>query len=474
MASKNTCFWKVLAVAASFAAGFASMEASAEVTIGGTVETRYFYLNNVNDAHTRGTGCLSSVPSPDPCDDQEAFFDQRFRIRLAGTAGIARGVVVTDFLNDVAVSSSTLDDGDLRHTGRRRLGADALGGVDEIVVREAFIQVNPGNSRIVVGRHRQRLGQGLLLDDSVDGLSVAFLLGPTSLTVSYLKLVETDASATGSSDSVDADLFTGNFALAPPGGWTFQVFFVHLLDRGPDLTLTPSRYDSGCGGASACPVSDYGDGKLGILAGGFSIEGDYPRGRTALEVDFVRGRLTTDTAQALNPLGRDARISGINALGSNTVNLGRFDLGLAGIYGTGQVLKNDPAAGGRKLNLNGISPNVVFGHILVNHETASDRDGGSLGNLLAGKGAIGFAFAPEIRAEVAVIWAMLVEKASPEGEKQLGYEVDTTIAYTIDSAVSWTSGLAVLLTGDAWPNLIGEAGAVDNMVKVFSKLTFAF
>lgn len=448
----------------------APASAAAELTLGGEAEARFFYTNNVTDAHTRGAGCLSA--EGDPCDDQESFFDQRLRLRLAAAAGIARAVVMADFLSAPGLSASTLDGSLSQATGRQRFGREAFGAADDApLVREAFLQINFPAAKLLAGRHLIRLGHGLLLDDHADGLSVVFPMGPTSLSVSGFKLIEADATALASSDGLDSDLLAVNFAGAPPGGWTIQAFALYLRDRRPSLFLIPARHDGGCGG---CPLASYGDGAASVAAGGLAFDMKTERWRHALELNYLFGRIHASDPTALNPAGEHVELGGWNAMLSSARSVGKMELGAAALAASGQDAQDDPAAGGERLNLNAISPNYVFGLILVNNETTSDRAGGNIGNLIAARGALAWVPNPQLRGEFAFIWARLTEPIVKDGPTRLGYELDTTVVYHFDSQLSWSTGLGVLLTGDAWPTVFGEPGAVDNMIKIASKLAFAF
>ncbi len=439
-----------------------AVAARAEVVIGGDVETRLFYSNNLSDGNSSR-------------NDQEGFADGRFRLKLAAAGGVGAGVLWIDFLNTTGRSAATLDTGATDAIGRRRYGAAGFGGAaDAIGVREAYLRLNLPAATLLLGRHAVRLGNGLLLDDVADGLSVVFPLGPTSLTFGGFKLIEADANAAAPTTGVDTDLVIANLAIAPPGRWLLQLFALALRDRGPGLTLTPAGADGGCGGAANCPLGAYGNGLAMVYAAGFSVESSGMPLRLGLETDLLHGAVTTHDPTAFNLGARRVAVDGLNVLARAGFAQPRWDLGLTALYSSGQNPHDDPAAGGHKLNLNAIAPNYVFGYILVNNDTHSDRDGGNVGNLLGARAALGVALTPDLRAELAVLWARTRERAAIGAPTKLGYEFDAGLGYRFDAHVQWSNGLGILVTGDAWPAVRGDPAATNNLIKVFSKLSVTF
>jgi hypothetical protein len=444
----------LMAAAAPFAAH------AAEMKFGGEFRARGFYTDNLSDLNSG-------------IKDRELFNDDRFRLKVSATEGLATGVVLVDFFNgsngqDVAALNSTPTG---NGTGDRTSGSTGFGGsLDTVRLKEAYLRVSWPEVHLVAGRQGVTLGHGLILDDTADAFSIAVPIGWASLTVMDLLIYTPSSRGSGNSSAYLADL-----NLAPTAGFKSSLFALLLKDRGPNLFFGPTPFFNPCGIGStgACALKDFGDHEATMAVLGWAMDHKGPAFRWATELNYLKGSIRTN--QPLfpnNPTGRGIDLHGANALGQFGWMGGRMDVLFTGLYSTGQKPNQLPPAG-RKLNINAVSPNFVLGNILVNNETVSDRDGGNIGGLTAAKLAVGWRPGGAIRGELAGIRAQMTERPASGASRDLGWELDSNAFWQMDPSLLLTGGFGILFPGDAWITLKGP-GATDPAFKFSTKLTYAF
>jgi hypothetical protein len=443
----------LIGAAAPFAAD------AAEMKFGGEFRTRGFYTDNLTDLDSGNK-------------DREVFNDNRFRLKVSATEGLATGVVLVDFFNgssgqNVATLNSTPTG---NGTGDRISGSAGFGGsLDTVRLKEAYLRVSWPELHLVAGRQGVTLGHGLILDDTADAFSIAIPMAWASLTIMELLIDTPPGGGSGNSSAYLADL-----NLAPTADFKSSLFALLLRDRGPNLFFSPTPFFNPCGIGSigACPLSDFGGDHATVGVVGWAMDQRGPTLRWATEVNYLKGSIRTHEAASLNPDARGIDLKGINGLGRVGGTLRKIDIELTGLYASGQKAKDLPPTG-RKLNINAISPNFVLGNILVNNETVSDRDGGNIGGLSAAKLAMGWNPGGAIRGELAGIRAWMTERPAAGASLDLGWELDANAFWQIDPSLLLTGGVGILFPGDAWIALKGP-GATDNVLKFSTKLTYTF
>lgn len=439
---------------------------AAEMKFGGEFRTRGFYTDNLSDLNSG-------------IKDRELFNDDRFRLKVSATEGIATGVVLVDFFNgpggqDVATLNSTsTGDG----TGDRTSGSTGFGrSLDSVRLKEGYLRVSWPQLHLVVGRQGVKLGHGLILDDTADAFSVAIPMGWASLTVMDLLIDTPPSRGSGGTSAYLADL-----NMAPTAEFGSSLFALLLKDRGPNLFYTPSFSIPvnllpvpPCVAVSAhgCNLFDFGDDQATMIVLGWAMDHKGTSLQWATELNYLKGSIRTNNATVLNTASRGIELSGANALGQFGWMGGRMDVLFTGLYSTGQKPNQFPPTG-HKLNINAISPNFVLGNILVNNETVSDRDGGNIGGVKAVKLAVGWRFGGMIRAELAGIRALLTERPAADASRELGWEMDANAFWQLDPRLLLTGGFGILFPGDAWITLKGP-GATDPALKFSTKLTYTF
>jgi hypothetical protein len=458
---------------------------AAEINFSGEFRTRYFYDNNLTDAHSgRGDSCRGPNGIPengggdDYCNDQESFADARFRLKVMATQDIMTGVLLVDFFSspngqDVATLNAPSTGAG---TGNRILGSDGFGqSLDSVRLKEGYLRISWPAAHLVIGRQAVTLGHSLILDDTADAVTVAIPMSWATLTIMDLFLVNT-SSGTSSTSGYLADL-----NIDPTAGFKSSLFVLFIKDRGPNLVFNQTASFVPCAGASppelspaACPLTDFGNDQATIGTVGLSMDQQTASIRWGAELDLLTGSIKThDNTPTLNPGGNDISIGGMNALGQVGWTGSRYDTLFTGVYATGQKTGDLPP-NGKKLNLNAISPNFVLGNILVNNETVSDRDGGNIGGLTAIKLALGWRPDPMFRVELAGIWARLTETPAKNASRNLGSEFDLNASWQLETHLLLTGGAGILFTGNGWKTLYSDQNANDNMVKLSTKLTYTF
>ncbi len=421
---------------------------------GGDYRLRGFYIDNLTD---RNEDALDSA----------AYYSSRFLLTLAATEDNVSGVV-------------TLAAGTEGVTGNRLLGdtafgPDGSGGMVWLV--EAYLKADFRTWGIKGGRAIYKLGNGIILDDAVDGLWANFGLGGTALTVATLKLNERTDSLGGGGANVgignvggagtggDADLYVinagfGKMAMGP--AHDLNLFAAYLIDRSAVLV----------GAASAT-----NDVTLLIL--GASADADMGGLRLKGEFDFMDGTHKI-------PAGTDMDITGMNLVLGAKLNAGAIPLGVDVIYTSGL----DPTATNEH-NINGLSGNYPVGIILANtgarsltykDGTCLSVGGGPVGyaggaescldgsGLTAVKVSTGMVHGPHTF-DVAAIYAQSTED-SALGNSDIGIEIDAMLTWALTKRLSAMGGIGYLISGDYWK--AAATSPTDNMTVLVTQLAYTF
>ncbi|HET8760094.1 MAG TPA: hypothetical protein VFN94_03450, partial [Nitrospiria bacterium] len=141
-----------------------------DVKWGGDYRLRGFYADNLSDAD-------------DNTQDSIAYMNSRFLLTTAVSEDGVSGVI-------------TLIATDTNRNGNRLLGGDpANGGAygpsgSTVRMLEAYLTADFKSWTAKGGRAVFKLGNGIILDDSVDGLWANFPIGGMDITLGSLKLIE--------------------------------------------------------------------------------------------------------------------------------------------------------------------------------------------------------------------------------------------------------------------------------------------
>jgi len=399
-------------------------------------------------------------------DDQQAFADGRFRLRTTATAGITSGVVVLDFTSSFTSTSNPgcapPPAGTGCTTGNYRFGSANFGGSYNIVgVREAYLRLDLNTVKLALGRKPFRLGHSLILDDTMDAIVGKFMVGGFEVMLANGKLLDTNNTGlTGATSPIggtgsDTDLYIAKTGFTHGDMHNIGIFLTYLKDRGPAFlpaAVAPDKTDLWVLGVTA-------DGKFGAI-------------NLGAEVDFLTGTQDVTT-------GDSADLEGMNVLVGVGLNVGAVEVGVTGLYATGQET-------GDEVNINGLSGNFVLGNILVNDSISSDREGqcvsvrgGRIGSgsrgcvggagIMALKVSAGFNFLAG-QTEVAAIWAETTEDPigpAGAGESDLGIEIDVNHKHKLDDNVSIGAKVGYLLSGDAWQTIgTGDDNQINGIISV--------
>ena len=449
---KKMMWMTVLAVLLGLQGFMTGLEA-AELKFSGDFRVRGIYSDNLYDADEVG-------------DDQEAFADGRFRMKIAATAGITTGIVVVDFSNAFGDPTNTGCGFTGCDTGNYRFGTANFGGDYRTVgVREAHLKLDFGESKLAFGRKQFRLGHSLILDDTMDAIAGKIESGEFDAMVAFGKLMDRNQFAPGHTGG-DSDLYIAKvgFSHGGPEGATpsdthrIGLFSAYLKDRQPFFVSATEDSQIWVVGVTA-------DGRLG------PIEAEF-------EVDTLGGERNNTATPNVN-------ISGLNFLLGGKVDLGpSSNIGLTFLHTRGDEGRIDEDV------ITGISGNYVLGNILVNDNLLSDREGqcANVGGGRIGSGAAGCGFGglgitavklaanlpdmtPECDLDVAVIWAKATEKPLGTGERDLGVELDLNMTHQIDEHLNATVNLGYLFAGDIF-KVLGGPG--DNIMKAVASLNYTF
>jgi hypothetical protein len=432
--------------------GTTSTSWALDVKWGGDYRLRGFYNDNLVD------GDKDTL-------DSAAYYSSRFMLTSAATQDGVSGVV-------------TLLAGSQNATGNRLLG-DGVNGFTfgptgtSIEVLEAYIKADFKTWTLTGGRAGLKFGNGVILDDWVDGIWADLGLGGATLTVGTAKLAEsTDAgtitignAAAGSGTGDDADLYFVNAGLGKTGMASgTNVFLNYLTDRGGG---------GGLGGEEST---------LWIL--GAATDLDMNGLKVKAEFDILNG-----TFSPLAP-GADVDLKGYNLVLGGKLDAGGIPLGVDLVYTSGQ----DPSATD-ETNVNGLSGNYPLGIIVTNSGAISwgvtdgtclsvdggvSYSGGSL-NCVGGSGLTAIKVSSGMThdshvVDVAAIWARASEdpdgSAGPGGE-DYGIELDATVTWSLTKNLSLLGGIGYLLAGDYWESR-NASGATDNPMVLVTQLGYTF
>jgi hypothetical protein len=417
-----------------------------DVKWGGDYRLRGFYNDNLTDANKN-------------IMDSAAYYSSRFLLTAAATEDNVSGVVTL-------IAGTGLPNG----SGNRLLGATSYGPDQSYVdILEAYLKVDFKTWAFRGGRAVYKVGNGIILDDAVDGLWANINLGPAVVTLATLKIREqSDTSVVGignvnttpnTGTGNDADLYVINAGLGKGmmgPAHNLNVFLAYLDDRSasllpdalplvaPDVAKTTDEANLWILGVSA-------DADMGEL----SVKG---------EVDYLRGQ---QNVAALTPARSDLR--GMNVvLGAKMKSV--VPVGLDLVYTTGQKTSSSDT------NVNGLNGNYPLGIIITNTGARSldTKDGtclspngmdingisgsGSLGGsngcyggsgLTAVKLSSGLTHGPHV-VDVAAIWARSTKDPDGSGvaKKGIGIELDATLTWAVTKRLSALGGIGYLRSGN--------------------------
>ncbi len=434
----------------------------------GFLSTASLYAADIKfegDFRVRGI-YADDLDANEDANDQQAFADGRFRLRTTATAGITTGVVAVDFTSSFTDPTNAGCTATGCTTGNYRFGSANLGGSYNIVgVREAYLKLDLNMVKLAFGRKPFKLGHSLILDDTMDAIVGKFMVGGFEVMLADGKLLDTNSTVatTGGATGSDTDLFIAKTGFSHGDMHNIGLFVTYLKDRGP------SFLGAGVAGAD----------KSDLWTVGVTADGHFGAINLGAEVDFLNG--SQDVTG-----GDSADLTGLNVLVGVGLKVAMVDVGVTGLYTTGQDDSTD-------VNVNGVSGNFVFGNILVNDNIFSDREGqcASVGGTRIGSGGascVGGAGITGIRVsgalsdfmgnknctlEGAVIWARTTEDVAPDADSDLGIEIDANMKHKLDDNVTLGVNLGYLLSGDAWKAINGTDNA-DNQVKGVISLNYMF
>jgi hypothetical protein len=430
--------------------GVTSTSWALDVNWGGDYRIRGFYNDNLTDGDKNA-------------QDSAAYYASRFMLTGTATQDGVSGVV-------------TLLAGSDNLTGNRQLGdGDSTFGPDDsfVDVLEAYIKADFKTWNLTAGRAGLKFGNGVIMDDWVDGIWADLGLGGATLTLGTAKLVEsTDTNtvpigeaAPGSGTGDDADLYFVNVGMGNMGMASgTNVFLNYLMDRGTPL--------GGGGGEETT---------LWIL--GLATDLDMNGLKLKAELDLLDGKFKPG---APTP---DIDLKGFNVVLGGKMDAGNIPLGVDLVYTSGQ-----DAASADETNVNGLSGNYPLGIIVTNSGArslgvtdgtclsvngSSSFTGGSI-NCVGGSGLMAIKVSSGMThnshaVDVAAIWARAAEDpddAGPGGE-DFGIELDATVTWSLTKNLSLLGGVGYLLAGDYWESQNAN-NATDNPVVLVAQLGYTF
>jgi hypothetical protein len=422
-----------------------SLSWAAEMKWNGDYRLRGFFTNNLTDQNNNS-------------QDSAAYYSSRFLLTAAATDENVSGV-------------ATLILGNTNGTGNRLLGEVPYGpeandgSGTSIGLLEAYIRADFAALNFKGGRQVFKLGNGIILEDAMDGLLANSNLGPAALTLGTFKIVEktqTGLVAIGNSPTPghtgDADLYVINtgFGNQMTPVRDLNLFAAYLVDRSGTLI-----------GGGADP-----DDQLTLLTLGALAAADLGAIHLKSEVDFLTGK------QTLGPVSTKSDLGGFNAIVGFKLET-KMPLGLDLIYASGQ----DPTSNDR--NVNGLDGNYPVGIIITNggarslapkDGTCLSINGSSLGgvpNCIGGAGLTAVKLSTGMKVEqlnldLAGIWAKSTEKPIVNGKTDIGIELDVTATYPLTQRLSLLGGAGYLLAGKFFGN------NPDNMTVLVSQISYTF
>jgi hypothetical protein len=454
----------MLAFVGAFVGIFASFSSlyAADLNFSGDFRVRGIYGENLADAD-------------DDSDDSLAFADGRFRFKISATAGMTTAVTVVDYSNNYNEpgnafcpdgSGPTNISADICATGNYRFGSVSFGNTYGIVgVREAYLKLDFGMTKLALGRKPFKLGNSLILDDTMDAIAAKIEARPLEFVLATGKLRESNDTGVAGNTGDDTDLYLlkANFTHDHPkvesvygGPHEVGLFLAYMKDRGPAFL----------------PADD----KTEFVVYGATVDGVFGPVTALFEANFLDGKQ--------NNLGTDIDLSGFNVLVGGGANVASTHADLTFLYTSGEE-PNDAD----DTNINGISGNYALGNILGSTDINSDRVGKCAsvkGSRIGSGGAscvggLGYTavklnvalpnMMPNCRGSAALIWAKTTENASATAEKDLGIELDLNATHKLDEHVSISVNLGYLFSGDAWKT-IGPGD--DDQMKGVASVNYTF
>jgi hypothetical protein len=448
---------------------------AAEVTFSGEFRVRGFWTDNLTDGNSGGGAA----------EDMSRFNDQRFRLKTTIKAGVSTGVVVLDFGNclfgtRVATFNNPFGGGGL--TGDCRFGRNGFGGsFNTVGVREAYLHINLSKVGLILGRQTIKLGHGIVLDDTVDAVTVVLPLNGATVTGSMLQLADlNDAIAPGIGLGINQDttIWLVNVGM-DHRNHVINLYDALLYSQSPSFTARRTFiYPTGVTSTPGLVVCFFPSpgclpDKIWLNVVGASLDIRNGPMTLAFEGSYAIGQASNWT------LGQDARLKGWNVMGDATVDAGGAKAGGTIVYASGQ----EPTAV-NDINVTDISGNFQLGNILLNNEQRSDRDGSSLGGGFGGLGIV----AVKLHADLmpvekltvggAAIYARTEQLCVACNERTIGYEFDANAKYVIDDNLAFHAGAGYLITADGardfYSGLGGGGPANSNLWKLSAKAVFTF
>ncbi len=439
--------------------GVTSTSWALDVKWGGDYRLRGFYIDNLTDGDK-------------DAQDSAAYYSSRFMMTTSASEDGVSGVVTL-----LAGSNGNAFVG--ANTGNRLLGdTNAFGpDVSFVDLLEAYIKADFKTWALTAGRSGLKFGNGVILDDWVDGIWADLGLGGTTLTVGTAKLVEnTDAAVVGVGNATpgggtgdDADLYfvNANLGKTGPASGT-NVFLLYLNDRAAALDNA----------GVFLPVGD----EATVLTLGAATELDMNGLKVKGELDFLNGTYKPTA-------GSDIDVKGYNLVLGAKLDAGGIPLGVDLVYTSGQ----DPTATD-EINMNGLSGNYPIGIIITNNgartqgvtdgtclgvggtSTYLGGSGGCLGSdgLTALKVSSGITHGSHV-VDVAAIYARSSEDPDDAGpaDESIGLELDATVTWALTKRLSWLVGAGYLLAGD-YVKVANTSGATDNLTVLVTQLGYTF
>jgi hypothetical protein len=417
-----------------------------------------------SDYRIRGFSTQNLTDADDDTEDDTAYYSSRFLLSAKARHENFQGVVTAILGHD-------------SNTGNRLLGNDPYGPTDGgdthfFGLLEGYLKADFEAGSFAAGRQLLILGHSLIYDDPVDGLRLLYDVGPVTATAAAAKVFENTASAPAGGAAIgnspdpsvgtteDADLYLLNLSGQLSDNIGLQIFMTHLNDRGPNLLINhPS------------------DTQLELTTVGFTADALLGPIRYAGEIDILSGSIS-------NQAGVEPDLRGLNIVMEFSTLTGPFEVGLTGIYASGQDPDEDPSTGG-DLNVNGINGNYPTGIILTNggarslapkDGTCLSINGASLGgvpNCIGGSGLTAAKLSgsstimKKVTLEAAAIWAQATEDNSA-GENSIGWELDGTAKYLFQENFHLLGGIGYLIAGDFF------GSDPDNLMVLVAELAFKF
>jgi hypothetical protein len=273
---------------------------AAEINVSGELRVRGFWTDNLTDGDS-GDGPAGVR------NDTTRFNDLRFRLKTEIKAGVSTGVVVLDFGNCYAgTDTSTINGGAAPFnllTGDCRFGQGGMGQSYNVVgVREAHLKIDLKKVQAVLGRQTVKLGHGVVLDDTVDAITLMFPMNGSTLTASLLQVADLSDgfNVPGADENNDTSIWLLNMGM-DHGNHVVNVYDALLWD-GNQSALGPTfgNFIYPTGVVVSAPIGA-APSKLWVNFLGVSVDtGDGPT-KAELEASYSFGSLDESGLQCAAP-----------------------------------------------------------------------------------------------------------------------------------------------------------------------------